>query len=125
MPTLSMLKKFFYIGTKKYDKRGTVGSHNYTNVNWIPTIEDFLNLRNKYSIVGIDNISGVSVPLSTYKFKPNTLLVFGEEGVGLTPGMQSMCEAIVEIPMYGSIRSLNCGVASGIVMHEFVSRLYK
>jgi len=63
------------------------------------------------------------VPLSTYNFAPNTLFVFGEEGVGLTPAMQDMCEDIVEIPMYGSVRSLNCGVASGIVMYSFMESI--
>jgi tRNA G18 (ribose-2'-O)-methylase SpoU len=52
---------------------------------------------------------------------PNTLFIFGEEGVGLTPQMQSFCQDIVEIEMYGSVRSLNCGVASGILMHQYVS----
>jgi len=50
------------------------------------------------------------------------MLVFGEEGVGLTPAMQAFCKKIVYIPQYGSVRSLNCGTASGIVMHDFVTR---
>lgn len=115
-------KEVFYLGDKKWDKRSAVGVYNYTEVQWIPTIEDFMKLKEKYVIVGIDNVSG-SVPLSTYRFEPNTLLVFGEEGVGLTPAMQSFCKDVVEISMYGSVRSLNCGVASGIVMHDLVRQL--
>lgn len=117
-------KEVFYIGDRKWDKRAAVGVYNYTEVQWIPTIEDFIKLKDKYVIVGIDNVPG-SIPISKYNFVQNTLFVFGEEGVGLTPTMRSMCKDIVEIPMYGSVRSLNCGVASGIVMHEFVSRLTK
>lgn len=117
-------KEVFYLGDKKWDKRSAVGVYNYTDVHFLPTIDDFIKLKERYVIVGIDNVPG-SVSISTYTWKPNTLLVFGEEGVGLTPAMQSMCEAIVEIPMYGSVRSLNCGVASGIVMHDFVSSISK
>lgn len=112
-------KEVFYIGDHKWDKRSAVGVYNYTEVQWIPTVEDFKKLGEKYVIVGIDNVPG-SVPLSTYNWQPNTLMVFGEEGVGLTPAMQSFCRDIVEIEMYGSVRSLNCGVASGIVMHDFI-----
>lgn len=115
-------KEVFYVGTKKWDRRSAVGVHNYTEVQWLSDIEDFRKLKDRYVIVGIDNVPG-AVPLSTYCFPENTLMVFGEEGAGLTPGMQSLCKDIVYIPMYGSVRSLNCGTASGIVMHEFVSRL--
>jgi len=117
-------RKVFYLGDKKWDRRGAVGTHNYTDVEWLATIEDFMRLQDEYTIVGIDNVPG-AVPLSSYQFVENTLFVFGEEGVGLTPAMQSMCKNIVEIPMYGSVRSFNCGVASGIIMHEFVSRFKK
>jgi tRNA G18 (ribose-2'-O)-methylase SpoU len=115
-------KEVFYVGTKKWDRRSAVGVHNYTEVQWISDIEDFKKLKDRYVIVGIDNVPGKSKSINTYKFELNTLFVFGEEGTGLTPGMQSLCKDIVEIPMYGSVRSLNCGTASGIVMHEFVSR---
>jgi len=35
-----------------------------------------------------------------------------------------MCSRIVMIPQYGSVRSLNVGTASGIVMNDFVSKLH-
>lgn len=114
-------KEIFYIGNKKFDRRGMVGVHNYNDIQWLPTIEDFISLKNKYTIIGIDNIAG-SVSISKFKFKPNTLFVFGEEGVGLTPTIQSLCEATVSIEQFGSVRSLNVGVASGIIMYEFVKQ---
>lgn len=118
-------KEVFYLGDKKWDRRAAVGVHNYTEVKWIPTIDEFMKLQERYIIVGIDNIPGRSVPLATYQWQPNTLMVFGEEGTGLTLPMQAFCRDIVEIEMYGSVRSLNCGVASGIVMHDFVNRITK
>lgn len=117
-------KEIFYIGDKKWDKRAAVGVYNYTEVQWIPTVEHLKKLKDKYVFVGIDNVPG-SRSIHNYSFVPNTMFIFGEEGVGLTSTMQSYCQDIVEIPMYGSVRSLNCGVASGIVMHEFVSRFKK
>lgn len=114
-------REVFYLGDKKWDRRSAVGVYNYTEVTWLSTLDELAKLQDKYTIVGIDNIPGRSVPLSTYQFVPNTLFVFGEEGVGLTPAMQAFCKDIVEIEMYGSVRSLNCGVASGILMHQYVS----
>lgn len=115
-------REVFYLGDKKWDRRSAVGVYNYTSVTWLSTIDEFLNLREKYTIIGVDNIPGKSVPLTNFKWPPNTLMVFGEEGVGLTPKMQELCSSIVEIEMYGSVRSLNCGVASGIVMHDLVNK---
>jgi len=116
-------KEVFYLGNKKWDRRSSVGVYNYTNVQWIPTIEEFMKLQEKYVIVGVDNIPGKSCSIRHYNWPRNTLMVFGEEGVGLSLPMQAFCRDIVEIPMYGSVRSLNCGVASGIVMYDYVEKL--
>jgi len=116
--------EIYYIGDKRWDKRAAVGVHNYSSINWIPTIDEFLKLKEKYVIIGIDNVPG-SVSISSYSFPKNTLMVFGEEGVGLTPMMKSLCQDIVHIDMYGSVRSLNCGTASGIAMFAYVQNFNK
>lgn len=114
-------KEVFYIGDKKFDKRGCQGVYNYMNITWLPTIEDFIKLKERYVVVGIDNITG-SVPLSTYNWKKNTLMIFGNEGVGITPAMKAMCDDIVFIQQFGSVRSLNVATASGIIMNDFVTK---
>jgi len=115
-------KEVFYVGDKKIDKRGMQGVHNYMDITFLPTISDLLSLKDKYIFVGIDNIEG-AVPLDTFEWKPNTLMIFGSEGVGLTPGIISMCESIVYIKQYGSVRSLNAATASGIIMNDFITRM--
>ena len=112
-------KEVFYLGNKRIDRRALCGVHNYTEIQWLPIIDDFMNLKNRYTIIGIDNVPG-AIPLDEFKFATNTLFVFGQEGVGLTPFMQSLCTNMVEISQFGSVRSINCATASGIVMHEFV-----
>jgi len=114
-------KEVFYIGNKRFDKRGCKGVHNYTDVKWLPTIDDFIHLKERYKIVGIDNVPG-SVPMPSYKWEPNSLMVFGSESVGLTPAMQAMCSDIVNIPMMGSVRSFNCGCASAMAMYDYTSK---
>lgn len=115
-------QQVYYVGNKRWDRRGAVGVHNYTDVIFLPSIEGLISLQKQYTLVGIDNVPG-SVSMSTYVWKPNTLLLFGEEGVGLTPGIQALCKDIVHIDMFGSVRSLNCGTASGIIMNDFVTKI--
>lgn len=114
-------KEVFYVGDKKWDRRSAVGVHNYTEVQWLSTLDELVKLQERYVIIGIDNVPG-SVPISSYSFPKNTLMVFGEEGTGLTPGMQALCKNIVHIEMFGTVRSLNCGTASGIAMYQYINQ---
>lgn len=118
------VRRVFYLGTKKgYDRRGTVGTHNYTDVTFLSSVEELTALRDQYkTFVGIDNVPG-SVAMETYQWQPESLLILGEEGPGLTSAIIKVCDAIVAIEMRGSVRSLNAGVASGIAMFDFTNRL--
>lgn len=114
-------REVFYIGNRKWDKRGAVGVYNYTPLRFLPSLEEVSKLKEKYVFIGVDNVPG-SIPMETFRWPSNSLMIFGEENAGLTPGIQAMCEHIVHIGMYGSVRSFNCGSASAIAMYDFVSK---
>lgn len=117
-------REVFYIGDKKWDKRGAQGVYNYMDIHWLSTIEELVSLKDRYTFVGVDNIEGAQ-SLNSYEWKDNSLMIFGSEGVGLTPGIIDMCDDFVYIKQYGSVRSLNVGTASGIIMNDFVTRYRK
>ena len=122
------VEKVFYFGRRRYDRRGTVGTHNYTEVQYLDGgYEQLESLKNQYTLVGIDN----NVPQKTYKLgefdwnmlsKP-PLMIFGEEGTGLTQEVIQMCQILIEIPQYGSVRSLNVGTSSGVLLYDYVHHL--
>lgn len=115
-------REMFYIGNKKFDRRGMCGVHNYMNIHWIPNIDEFVALKSKYrSVIGVDNIEG-SISLDLHQWEENTIMIFGSESVGLTPTIQKLCDKLVYIPQFGSVRSLNAATASGIIMHDFVTK---
>ena len=120
-------KKVCYLGKKKYDRRGTVGTHHYVNIDYLGiSYSSLVNLKNEYTIVAIDNNVPNTHKLGEFDWnmleKP-PLMVFGEEGVGLTDEVLKIADYSVEIPQYGSVRSLNVGTSSGIVMYDFVQSL--
>ena len=41
---------------------------------------------------------------------------------GLSDDAVTACESVLYIPQYGSTRSINAGVASGIAMYEWLRR---
>ena len=50
------------------------------------------------------------------------MLLFGQEGPGLSGAARDACVSVLHIPQFGSTRSINAGVASGIAMYEWVRR---
>ena len=72
-------------------------------------------------LIGIDNVPG-SIALETYDLPRECVLVFGQEGPGLTAAMREACEPILHITQFGSTRSMNAGAAAAIAMHAWVRR---
>lgn len=117
----------FYIGPKQWDRRGAVGVHHYMKITNCKTFTEFFDLiKDKYTLVGIDNIPGESMDIESFPWSTvcdkKPLLLFGEEGCGLTKEALDNCEYLLHIKMYGSVRSFNCGTASGIAMYDFVKK---
>ena len=120
-------RKVYYLGKKKYDRRGTVGAHHYVDLVFLNSgISELVELKNEYTIVAIDNNVPNTHKLGEFDWnileKP-PLMVFGEEGVGLTDEVLRIADYSIEIPQYGSVRSLNVGTSSGILMYSFLQSL--
>ena len=122
------VEKVFYFGRKRYDRRGTVGTHNYTDIQFLDGgYRQLETLKDQYTFVGIDNnVSQKTFKLGEFDWnmlsKP-PLMIFGEEGTGLTQQAIQMCHILVEIPQYGSVRSLNVGTSSGVLLYDYVNYL--
>ncbi|WP_017597002.1 TrmH family RNA methyltransferase, partial [Nocardiopsis lucentensis] len=70
-------------------------------------------------LVGIDNLPG-AVPLETHPLPREVVLVFGQEGPGLSEEARKVCEAVLSIAQFGSTRSINAGAAAAVAMHAWV-----
>jgi tRNA G18 (ribose-2'-O)-methylase SpoU len=116
-------RKVYYVGDKRFDKRGCQGVQNYSDIEFLSTMDEFNDLRKEYHVVGLDNINGAK-PLDSFTWQAEKpiMMVFGSEGVGLTPQMQQSCDELVYIRQFGSVRSLNAATASGIIMNDFVTK---
>jgi tRNA G18 (ribose-2'-O)-methylase SpoU len=72
-------------------------------------------------VVGVDNLPG-AVPLETYDLPRECVLLFGQEGAGLSDGARAACDVTVSVAQYGSTRSINVGAAAAVAMHAWVRR---
>ena len=119
-------KEAIYVGgSKQWDRRGTVGTHHYTDLNHIKTEEDFVDYVNNigYTLIAVENnipkYSDKTVSIFNHWVFTgvyNPMFVFGEEKSGVSDYILDNSDYIVTIPAYGSVRSLNVGTTSGIVM---------
>ena len=71
------------------------------------------------AVVAVDNVPG-SVPIETVELPERCLLLFGQEGPGVTEEAQQAADLTVSIAQFGSTRSINAGVAAGIAMHSWI-----
>jgi tRNA G18 (ribose-2'-O)-methylase SpoU len=117
-------KSVYYIGNRKFDRRSTVGTYLYQTLIHLPERDALLELKKKYTFVGIDCVPG-SVSMESFSWPENTLMIFGEEGRGVTPETLLLCDHVVHITQYGSVRSLNVGTASGIAMYDWIGKTQK
>ena len=113
----------FYIGRKKFDRRGCVGTHHYVDLNYLNNVEELLKLKEKYVFIGLDNNVDGCIPIETFEWPENSLMIFGEEGEGISSLLLKNCDYCVSIGQYGSVRSLNVGTSSGIAMYDYIRKI--
>lgn len=111
------------IGKRQWNKRGAMVTNRYLHVVHHPTIEDFVASMEEAqkTIIAVDNTPG-SQNLSETALPENCVLVFGGEGPGLSEELIAQAKATVAIEQFGSTRSVNVGVASGIVMYAWMQQ---
>lgn len=109
------------IGKRHWNRRGAMVTDRYLEIIHHPTVADFVAAMGDRHIIAIDNQPG-AVQLSETVLPEHAVLVFGGEGPGLSPEMIAASEQMVMIEQFGSTRSVNVGVAAGIIMYAWVQK---
>ena len=107
------------VGNRKWNRRGAMVTDRYQHIRHHPSISGLAALE--VPLIGIDNLPG-SVPLETFELPRACVLLFGQEGPGLTEEAHKACDAVLSIAQFGSTRSINASAAAAIAMHAWVRR---
>lgn len=109
------------VGRKRWNRRGAMVTDRYQHLCHHETVNDVLEYAaaHELTVVAVDNTPG-SIPLETVELPQRCLLLFGQEGPGVTPEAQAAARMTVSIAQFGSTRSINAGVAAGIAMHAWI-----
>jgi rRNA methylases len=109
------------VGRKRWNRRGAMVTDRYQHLLHHESVDALLiwaRDRN-LTVVAIDNTPG-SVPLETTRLPRNCLLLFGQEGPGISEEARHAAVMTCSIAQFGSTRSINAGVAAGIAMHAWI-----
>ncbi len=109
------------IGRRRWNKRGAMVTDRYQHVRHHETVAEFAAWAREQGIpiLAIDNVPGC-VPLETYALPTRCVLLFGQEGPGLSAEAIEVSEAVIEITQFGSTRSINASAAAAVAMHAWV-----
>jgi tRNA G18 (ribose-2'-O)-methylase SpoU len=109
------------VGRRRWNKRGAMVTDRYQHVEYHADVAGLVAWAREQSmpIIAIDNVPG-SVIIETFAFPERCLLLFGQEGPGLSDEAIEAADAVVEISQFGSTRSINASAAAAVTMHAWV-----
>ncbi|MFJ6651943.1 TrmH family RNA methyltransferase [Microbacterium sp. NPDC091313] len=111
------------IGKRRWNRRGAMVTDRYQHVRHHDDVAAFTAWADAAAIpvLAIDNVDG-SVPVDRAELPERCVLLFGQEGPGLSPEALAAASGVVEITQYGSTRSINASAAAAVVMYEWCRR---
>ncbi len=109
------------IGKKRWNRRGAMVTDRYQHVRHHESVADFASWASGAGLVvlGVDNVDG-SEPIESAGLPRECVLVFGQEGPGLSDAARAACTRTLSIGQFGSTRSIKAGAAAAIAMHAWV-----
>ncbi|WP_405219299.1 TrmH family RNA methyltransferase [Agrococcus sp. Ld7] len=109
------------IGKRRWNRRGAMVTDRYQHIRHHETTDAFAAWARDsgLTVIAVDNTDG-SVPVDAAALPERCVLLFGQEGPGLSDEAIAAADAHVAIRQFGSTRSINAAAAAAIVMHEWV-----
>lgn len=86
------------------------------------SLTDFSEWNSKENMPIIGTICGEAINYRKYNFPLDMILLMGSEQKGLGKELLEMCEGLVNIPLVGSVDSLNLACAASIVLFEIYAK---
>ncbi|MET1052116.1 MAG: RNA methyltransferase [Mycetocola sp.] len=109
------------VGRRRWNKRGAMVTDRYQHVvhhDTVAALVEWAHAEN-LPVLGIDNVPG-SVLIETFALPERCLMLFGQEGPGLSDEALAAADAVLEISQFGSTRSINASAAAAVTMHSWV-----
>ena len=109
------------VGRRRWNRRGAMVTDRYQHLTHHDTVEQLLEwaVQAGLTVVAIAKTPPGGAP-GTAELPEKCLLLFGQEGPGVSQSAQDGAVMTCSIAQFGSTRSINAGVAAGIAMHAWI-----
>ena len=109
------------VGRRRWNRRGAMVTDRYQRLRHHDSTAELMDFAAAagLTVVAVDNVPGAA-RLEETALPRDCLLVFGQEGPGITEDTRGGAAITVSIAQFGSTRSINAGVAAGIAMHAWI-----
>jgi tRNA G18 (ribose-2'-O)-methylase SpoU len=109
------------VGRRRWNKRGAMVTDRYQHVMHHDDVAALVAWArgDGLPIIAVDNVPG-SVSIETFDWPTRCVLLFGQEGPGMSDEALAAADAVVEIAQYGSTRSINASAAAAVAMHSWI-----
>ncbi len=109
------------VGRRRWNRRGAMVTDRYQHIEHHADVDALLRwARDRdLAVVAVDNTPGAT-RLETADLPRDCVLLFGQEGPGVSDDARARADLTVSIAQFGSTRSINAGVAAGIAMHAWI-----
>ena len=116
-----LAREVHIVGRRRWNRRGAMVTDRYQHVRHHADVAALLAFCDAEAlpVVAVDNLPG-AVPLERTLLPRQCLLLFGQEGPGLSEAAREAASLVVSVAQFGSTRSINAGVASGVAMHAWI-----
>ena len=116
-------KAIHIVGRKRWNRRGAMVTDRYQHVVYHPDPSELRAWADDVGlvIIGVENGANAQA-IETSALPSQCVLLFGQEGSGLSEDAIAVCDQIVAITQFGSTRSINVGAAAAIAMHTWVTQ---
>ncbi len=109
------------VGKRRWNRRGAMVTDRYQHVRHHESVDDLVAWAQDAGLplLGIDNVEGAE-PIESATLPERCVLVFGQEGPGLSDAARAASDRLLSIAQFGSTRSINAGAAAAVAMHAWV-----
>ena len=108
------------VGRRRWNRRGAMVTDAYLDIHHHPTPARLGSWARDAGlpILAVDVVPG-SVPIEGFVLPAACVLLFGQEGPGLSAEALRLAEHVLSITQVGSTRSINVAAAAAIAMHTW------
>jgi tRNA G18 (ribose-2'-O)-methylase SpoU len=103
------------VGNKHWNQRGALMTDKYLEMHHHESAASLREFADAHSlqILAFDNVAG-ALPIDQFAFPRDCILLFGNEGLGLSDEALEISDETLEITQFGSVRSINASAAGAI-----------